>query len=92
MKELWIHLLSFLGMAHWVEITTIAPQCTYYFGPFASRSDAELAKLGYLEDLKGEGAKEIKVVIKKCKPSTLTIFDEGEDFLRSFRPMIPKGS
>ena len=92
MKELWIRFLSFLGMAHWVEVTTSTPRCTYYFGPFASRSDALEAQIGYLEDLKGEGAQDIKAMIKKCKPSTLTIFDEGEDFLRPFRQMIPKSS
>jgi hypothetical protein len=88
MKELWLRFLSFLGMAHWVEITTSSPRCTYYFGPFASQAGAEDAHFGYLEDLKEEGAQGIKVVIKACKPTTLTIFDEGEDFPRPFRPMM----
>lgn len=88
MKELWLRFLSFLGMAHWVEITTITPSCTYYFGPFASRSSAEDAHLGYLEDLKGEGAQGIEIVIKQCKPTTLTIFDEGEDFSLPFQPLL----
>ena len=92
MKELWIRLLSLLGMAHWIEVTTSTPRCTYYFGPFANRRDAVKAQLGYLEDLKGEGAQDIKVNIKQCKPSSLTIFDEGEDFLRPFLRMIPKSS
>ena len=88
MKELWLRFLSFFGMAHWVEITTNTPRCTYYFGPFTSRANAEDAHFGYLEDLNEEGAQGIKVVIKQCKPTTLTIFDEGEDISRPFRQMM----
>ena len=92
MKELWLRFLSFLGIAYWVEITTTAPRCTYYFGPFASRASAEDAHFGYLEDLKEEGAQGIQIVIKKCKPTTLTIFDEGENFPRPFQPMMSIGN
>lgn len=86
MKELWIRVLSLLGMAHWVVISTGAPRCTYYFGPFARRSSAEKAQLGYLEDLRGEGAQDIQVTIKQCKPVRLTIFDEGEELMPVLSP------
>ncbi|WP_028948335.1 DUF1816 domain-containing protein [Synechocystis sp. PCC 6714] len=86
MKELWIRVLSLLGMAHWVVISTGAPRCTYYFGPFARRSSAERAQLGYLEDLQGEGAQDIQVTIKQCKPARLTIFDEGEELMPLLSP------
>jgi hypothetical protein len=74
----------------WVEIVTAFPECTYYFGPFASLQEADFAQVGYFEDLKHEGAKGITLEIKQCKPRTLTSFcDEREgrnliDFLPSY--------
>jgi hypothetical protein len=91
MKELWLRFLSFLGLAHWVEITTSVPRCTYYFGPFAGQTDAEAAHFGYVEDLKEEGAQEIRVAIKQCKPTILTIFDEGDQTLRPLQGVISIG-
>jgi Domain of unknown function (DUF1816) len=76
MKELWTSVLETLGLAWWVEIVTESPRCTYYFGPFADRSEAEAAKFGYLEDLEQESAQGIRFVVKQCKPSQLTIYDE----------------
>lgn len=76
---MWTSLLNTLGLAWWVEIVTDSPHCTYYFGPFASAADAEMAKPGYLEDLEKEGAQNIKVVVKRDKPANLTIFDERAD-------------
>lgn len=73
MKELWINVLELLGRAWWVEVSTDAPRCTYYFGPFSTSDEAELAKPGYLEDLESEGAQGIRVVVKRCKPEQLTI-------------------
>jgi hypothetical protein len=79
MKELLLKLADILGLAHWIEITTDSPKCTYYFGPFLSREEAEREQTGYLEDLKEEGAMGISVAIKQVKPSQLTIFDEADD-------------
>jgi Domain of unknown function (DUF1816) len=76
MKEPLINMLDFMGLAWWVEIVTQNPQCTYYFGPFVSQQEALDAKGGYIEDLEGENAQGICVVIKRCKPTELTIFDE----------------
>lgn len=56
----------------WVEIVTAFPICTYYFGPFSSRQEADLAQVGYFEDLKQEGAQEITIQIKQCQPRELT--------------------
>lgn len=92
MKELWLRFLSLLGMAHWVEIHTNRPRCTYYFGPFARRQSAQEAQIGYLEDLNGEGAQDIQVTVKKCRPSDLTIFDEKEDLVVPLQRLIPKNS
>lgn len=80
MQESLISLLDFLGLAWWVEIKTDSPRCTYYFGPFSSSDEAENAKSGYIEDLQGEGAQGIAVVVKRCKPTQLTIVDEGGEF------------
>ena len=60
----------------WAEITTSEPHCIYYFGPFESFTEAELACPGYIEDLENEGTLGIKVVIKSCNPDVLTIYDE----------------
>jgi hypothetical protein len=79
MKELLLNLLDLIGLAHWVEITTENPRCTYYFGPFLFKSDAAAAQAGYVEDLQGEGARNIIVSIKRCKPTNLTVFDDRED-------------
>lgn len=72
MKELLLNALEQIGMAWWVEVTTDTPKCTYYFGPFLTCSEASAHQSGYLEDLKTEGAQDIKVRMKRCKPQNLT--------------------
>lgn len=76
MQESLTNLLHLLGLAWWVEITTDNPRCTYYFGPFLTAKEAEESKAGYIEDLEQEGALNIRVAIKRCKPAILTIFDD----------------
>lgn len=88
MKEFMISLLNFFGWAFWVEVVTETPRCTYYFGPFMSKKEAETAKAGYIEDLLQEGAQGISLKIKRCKPLNLTVYDEmGE--MRERKPGIP---
>lgn len=60
----------------WVKIETQVPVCTYYFGPFESRREAQAHRGGYVEDLEGEGAQGLQVVIEQGNPQELTIFDE----------------
>ncbi len=73
----WLaNLVNDVGLAWWLEVKTESPRCTYYFGPFLNSSEAETEKPGYLEDLKGEGAKGISCQIKRCKPHELTIYEE----------------
>ncbi|OKH38073.1 hypothetical protein NIES2119_10960 [[Phormidium ambiguum] IAM M-71] len=62
----------------WVEIITLFPACSYYFGPFANILEAAAAKVGYLEDLQQEGAKGITLRIKQCQPETLTRISDRE--------------
>lgn len=88
LKEMFINFLHNLGWAWWVEITTQNPRCTYYFGPFASSREANVAKPGYLEDLEQEGATGIIVTVKRCKPSKLTIADDLEERINHSQPIF----
>ncbi|MCS7031317.1 MAG: DUF1816 domain-containing protein [Gloeomargarita sp. SKYG116] len=72
-RELFISVLERVGLAWWVEMRTERPPCLYYFGPFATREEAEAAQPGYLEDLLTEKAEGITWVIRQCRPSALTI-------------------
>jgi hypothetical protein len=76
MQESLVRLVDFFGFAWWVKVKTDSPRCTYYFGPFLSRQEAESEKPGYLEDLQFEGAQGIAVSIKRCKPTKLTVYDD----------------
>lgn len=79
MNDVWLNTLEFLGLAWWVEIVTELPNCTYYFGPYRTVSEAKAARPGFVADLELEGARGIKVEIKRCKPNELTRFDEDGD-------------
>ena len=79
-KNIFTSILQTAGLAVWVEIVTDFPNCTYYFGPFVSTSEAEAAKSGFIEDLESEGAKGLAVMVKRCKPKQLTIYDDSLDF------------
>ena len=79
MKEILTGILNVLGRAYWIKIETKQPSCTYYFGPFINIRDAQSAQAGYLEDLSQEGASNIIVDIKRCKPTELTVIQEQEE-------------
>ncbi|MBE9221164.1 DUF1816 domain-containing protein [Cyanobacterium stanieri LEGE 03274] len=79
MKELLIQILNFFGWACWLKVTTENPRCTYYFGPFLTQKEARENQQGYIDDLLEEGAKEIKISIRRFKPTELTIFDDLAD-------------
>lgn len=76
MNELLTNLLNLFGLAWWVEVVTETPHCTYYFGPFLSAKAAAAAKGGYVEDLEQEGAQDIRVTLKRFKPTRLTVADD----------------
>ncbi|NJR56854.1 MAG: DUF1816 domain-containing protein [Acaryochloris sp. CRU_2_0] len=76
MSDLWSDIAEFtnyLGLAWWVEVKTSFPTCTYYFGPFLSRQEAEVALPGYVEDLEAEQAEHIATTIQRCRPTQLTV-------------------
>ncbi|HEY9600733.1 DUF1816 domain-containing protein [Allocoleopsis sp.] len=75
-EEFFTSYLESIGMAWWVKIVTKKPDCTYYFGPFASHREAQLSQLGYIEDLEQERPQLIAIEIKQCQPQELTISDE----------------
>jgi len=68
-------------LAWWVEITTVQPYCTYFFGPFESRQEAELFLPGYIEDIEQEGCEKIGIQLKQCKPQELTVFEEEQQMI-----------
>jgi len=89
MKEILINTLNFFGLAWWIKVVTQKPQCTYYFGPFLTAKEAQAAKTGYVEDLEAEGAMDIDMFIKRCKPNRLTIEDDlGKSFDRKPSPVL----
>ncbi len=77
-KDVFLSFLENIGKAVWVEIVTTDPVCTYYFGPFSGEPEAREATIGYIEDLKSEGAGGIDVrsVRRSRTPTELTIFEE----------------
>jgi len=79
MEEYLLSILEVFGLAWWVEIKTQSPQCTYYFGPFLRKQQAETLQSGYIEDLQQEGADVVSVEIKRCKPTVLTDYQEQEN-------------
>ena len=79
LKEMFTSCLEWLGLAWWIEVVTLYPRCTYYFGPFISVREAQNAQTGYIEDLSQESAKIISVKLERGQPKSLTIC-EGEIF------------
>ncbi|WP_045055290.1 DUF1816 domain-containing protein [Aliterella atlantica] len=75
-KRLIVGFMQKLNAPWWAEITTVKPSCVYYFGPFDTSAEAKEAYPGYVEDLDGEGAQGIVVVIKRCNPEVLTKCEE----------------
>jgi Domain of unknown function (DUF1816) len=72
----WTDKLNLLRQPWWIEVLTTQPKCTYYFGPFINATEANLAVVGYVEDLEGESAQGIQTIVKRCKPVELTIEDD----------------
>jgi Domain of unknown function (DUF1816) len=72
-KEIWIDILQLFRKAWWIEISTDFPNITYYFGPFITSAAAESSAPGYIQDLQDEAAQGIRVQLKRCRPTKLTI-------------------
>ena len=63
-----------LGLAWWAKIETDQPSCTYWFGPFITKSSLKENLTIFLEDLKAEGSFNIKHSIVRChKEEPLTV-------------------
>jgi Domain of unknown function (DUF1816) len=75
-KEIWIDILQLFRKAWWIEISTDLPNITYYFGPFITSTAAESSVPGYIQDLQAEAAQGIRVQLKRCRPTRLTIDHE----------------
>jgi hypothetical protein len=76
LQETFLNLLERVRLAHWIEIITAHPRCTYYFGPFSTEDEAKLANAGFIDDLLQERAEIIAVTIKRCQPTQLTLVEE----------------
>ncbi|MEM8804948.1 MAG: DUF1816 domain-containing protein [Cyanobacteria bacterium P01_G01_bin.38] len=74
MKRLIHQLINLYQKSWWLEISTDAPRCEYYFGPFSSESEATQAQPGYMEDLEQEGSELLRAtVVRRQTPANLTI-------------------
>lgn len=77
LKSNWSSLITPKQLPWWIEINTIYPCCTYFFGPFHNIKEAEHKQIGYIDDIVEEKAFGITVEIKQCNPTSLTIFDNS---------------
>jgi len=87
MKEFLTRFLNQIGQAFWVEIKTEVPACIYYFGPFLTEQEANEEKQGYWDDLEAEQAEGIQMMVKRCRPSELTITDDWGDLYSQTAPI-----
>ncbi|WP_449417062.1 DUF1816 domain-containing protein [Phormidium nigroviride] len=67
--------LDSLGLALWIEVITLSPHSIYYFGPFASKKDAQIAIPGYLKSLELKKAQVSTTNVKRGKPIQLIFLD-----------------
>ena len=70
-----------IGLDWWIKVVTDDPECTYSFGPYDSKSEAEAEQFGFIEDLKCENAIIVSQEVMRDKPTEYTIYDERTDFL-----------
>ena len=74
MKNFLSGLFNFSTTPWWIKITTAEPNCLYYFGPFVSEEEAIQHQPGFIEDLQGENAQQIKASLQRSKaPEQLTV-------------------
>lgn len=79
MKQLFLNLTQLGKGDWWVEIITHQPTCIYYFGPFIQFQEADAMQPAYIEDLLQEGSDIIQVLVKRCQPTQLTVFNEANE-------------
>lgn len=74
MKYFIEQLIGLFRKSWWLKISTVAPSCEYYFGPFGSENEALQEQPGYLEDIEQEGSQVLKVLVTHQKtPAQLTV-------------------
>ena len=74
MNSLFNQVQSLFAKHWWIEISTDAPRCIYYFGPFKNKAEATQAEAGYVEDLRQEGADPHRIsIMKRPTPKQLTV-------------------
>ncbi len=75
-EDHFLSTLERLGLAWWVEVKTLDPDCTYYFGPFVTVHQAQFLQRGYIEDLIQEGTQISAVELKQFTPESFTVSSE----------------
>jgi hypothetical protein len=65
-----------LRLSWWIEVFTAHPLCIYYFGPFETKQEAQVAQEGHLEDLRSEGAEIMSMQTSFSQPRRLTIYED----------------
>ena len=63
-------------LSWWLEIKTVIPHCTYYFGPFSSKKEAKISQYDYIKDLLQKKAHGITVEVKQLQPKELMIYED----------------
>lgn len=74
MQNLTNQFFNLFRKSWWLEISTLSPNCEYYFGPFASEKEARQNQPGYIEDIEQEGSKVLRtLVVHRQTPAKLTV-------------------
>jgi carboxylesterase type B len=78
-------IVYWLRMPHsqkwWIKIITQSPACTYYFGPFDSRQEAQVNQNDYLQDLQAEAAQVTSTqILQQSPPQQLTVCEDESEF------------
>lgn len=59
------------SLAWWLKINTMNPSMTYYFGPFISAQEAEIAQPSYINNLEQDGLQIQTIQIQQRQPASI---------------------
>ena len=81
MKGLLSNLFGVFTQDWWIKVDTGNPVCTYYFGPYTHKGEAEAEVDGFLADLRSENAVILNTEVKRDNPQEVTVYqEEGKDY------------
>lgn len=73
------------SLAWWLKVNTVNPSMTYYFGPFISAQEAEIAQPSYINNLEQDGLQIQTIQIQQRQPAS--IMSENE-FSQKFKIQV----